>query len=327
MSSSTDRRAEEAAAIMRASRAWTDHSFGPPPNDVKAVKGPRDRGKSVVLSLGRVGPGGRPIVAKELLSEAARVETAVYRDILPRLPAIHGPEFIGWVGSVEPHRVWLFLEQIQGPPLDKTDPSHVAIASRWLGRLHSGTLLEEFHGLLPDRGPDHYLTMAVRTFSGLKEVSENPALGRVEIDVLARLSAQLSMILDSYDSFADVYTHLPAAVVHGDFKGNNMAFSGAIGLENLRVFDWSESHYGPLAVDMWWVDSDAYREALNVNGLAHDRATIEEWRRFSAVMRWLSAISWEIPRLRYEWVERPMRRMTLYEGRLGSALRDSAWAR
>lgn len=310
---------EEEAATVRASRAWAELSGASPGHEIRVLKGPRDDGKSVVLGLGCVGPEEQRVVAKELLFDAARVELAVYRDILPGLP-VRGPELIGSVASAYPERVWLFLEEVDGSSFDKTDPNQIAIASRWLAILHSATSHGEFGGLVPAQGPRHYVSLATKALTGIGEVSENPALLPADIGVLLNLSAQLSTILASSDSFADVYSLLPAAMVHGDFKGNNMAFSGPIELANLRVFDWSEAHSGPLAADLWWVDPVAYRDTLNANGLFYDRATIEEWKRFSAVIRCVSAIWWEIPRLRYDWVDRSMRRMSLYEKRLASAL-------
>lgn len=316
----------EQDAIRRLSRAWVGFGGGPTPDRIETIRAPRHDGKSVVFRLGRVGSGAQGVVAKELLAEAASVELNIYREILPQLP-MRGPELIGWIDSSDHERVWLFLEEIDGPPYDKTDPDHVAIASRWLAALHAATSNGEFDGLLPERGPEYYSSLAGRTIIDLEDVSNNAALDLSQSQVLRRLSQHLSRLLRSSDSFGDLYDSLPLGLVHGDFKGNNMAFSSRVGLGELRVFDWSESHLGPLAIDTWWVDPHVYRTALETAGLVCRREDLDVWRRFGAVVRWLSAASWEMPRLHYEWVERPMRRMSLYETRLRSALGASPWLR
>jgi hypothetical protein len=313
------------AAGERAIRAWV--GLAPDskvPARVETLKPPRHRGKSVVLGLGAVGPGGMHVVAKELLDEDAHTELAVYRHVLPRL-SVRGPELIGFTESERAGRTWLFLEAVTGARFDKSDRNHVARATLWVATLHAETASGSFGSHVPRRGPDHYTALMRRAVSGLAEVSSNQALTEGQRGRLQKVSALLDRIRASSERFADAYSTLPGALVHGDFKGNNMAFSMADGARELRVFDWSESHWGPMAVDVWSIDSFDYQIALERRGLIYDSGTIEQWMRFGSVLRWASAIFWEIPRLRYPWVERPMRRMTLFESRLRAAIESSPW--
>ena len=314
----------ERAAIRRLRSAWSEFPGNGTLENVRILRAPRDEGKSVVFGLGPVGPGGVGVVAKELLSEAAETELTVYGDVLPRLSS-RGPDVIGWIPSVADGRTWLFLEEIQGHPFDKKDPEHVGIASRWLADFHAGTSLIGLDSLLPGRNPEYYTSMARRILFDLEDLAANLALDSGQIKVLRQLFDHLSRFVGSSGSFGDVYMSMPSALIHGDFKGNNMAFSERAILEDLRVFDWSEAHRGPLAIDTWGVDPLAYQVALKDAGVGHRREVVDGWALFGSVIRWLSAVSWEVPRLRYEWVDRPMRRMSLYETRLRSTLDASPW--
>lgn len=312
------------AAVKRAIRAWVEFSGSEAPRRIKTMLPPRYTGKSVVLGLGPVGPGGIRVVAKELLARAAKLEKTVYEEILPRL-SVSGPELIGMVESVDPGRVWLFLEEVDGPAFDKRDAAHVAIASRWLARLHSETLNGD-EGLLPERHPAHYEALAKRTRSELGEVSENRELTSTQTELLGRLAGHVGRLLASFDSVADVYTALPRVVVHGDFKWRNMAFSSTVGLQDLYVFDWSEAHVGPTAIDTWWVDG-GYTIGMREAGVKLDSRQTVDSRRLSTILRTLSSVAWEIPSLRFEWVAKPMSRMSRYEGQLSSALVETPWIR
>lgn len=307
------------AAIRRALDAWSLYAGGATPDRIDVIRAPRLDGKSVVFGLGPVGPQGEGVVAKELLADAASVELEIYREVLPRI-SLRGPDLIGHVDSTEPGRAWLFLEEIGGPPFQKRDSGHVAIATQWLAAFHVGTSGADFAELLSERGPEHYTGMAAATVTELDEVSENPALGVSDHDLLRRLSWHLSMFLAFSDSFGDVFRSLPSGLVHGDFKGNNMAFSSGVGLRELRVFDWSEAHRGPYAIDTWGIRPDVYRAALVKRGLDYPVEEIDLWSRLGSLARWVAATSWEMPRLGYGRGERSMRRLAYYERRLRSAL-------
>lgn len=314
----------ESAAIERLQAAWSEFSGHGMLEEVRTLRAPRDEGKSVVFGLGRVGPGGVGVVAKELLSEAAQTELTVYRDVLPRL-SNRGPDVIGSIDSIADGRMWLFLEEIRGPGFDKKDPEQVGIASRWLAEFHSGTSQSGLDGLLARREPEYYTSLGRRALADLDEVAANPMLDKSQIGVLRQLSGHLSRFVGSSAAFGDVYVSMPSALVHGDFKGNNMAFTKRTVHQDLRVFDWSEAHRGPLAIDTWRVDHQAYQTALRDAGIKDWLEGFDAWTLFGSVTRWVMAVSWELPRLRYQWVDRPMRRMSLYETRLRSTLEESHW--
>lgn len=313
------------AAAERAVSAWREFSGGSPaPPRVDFLKRPRRRGKSVVLELGGVGPGGMSVVAKELLDDACHTELVVYRNVLPAL-SVGGPELFGSIASSRPGRTWLFLEAVTGTPFDKANPAHVAIASGWLATFHAESATRGLCDALPRREVDHYLSLASSALISLGEVASNPALNRDQVDVLSSISSLLEKLLGSSEGLKAIYASLPVSLAHGDFKGNNMAFAVASGEEGLKVFDWSESHRGPMAVDLFSIDGAIYRTALNEMGLDEIPGTTERWVLFGSLLRWILAISWEIPRLRFDWVEGPMRNMFLYEIRLRTALERSSW--
>lgn len=309
-----------------ATQAWIE-SFpdSPRPNGIEVFKEPRPDGESSVFNLGPVGPGGAEVVAKELTTEAALIERTVYCDVLPKL-SISGPALIGFAESREDSNRWLFLEAVTGLHFDKTDQLHQQLAARWLATLHAETADRSFEADLPERMPDFYESRLVESMAGLEEVLANPAISSAGRQQIRRISGHLQALSGGWLRLADAYLSLPAAaVVHGDFKGNNMGFSVVEGRLELRVFDWSEAHWGPMALDLWSIDTAEYQRVLGQLGFLPNTVTIDQWRNLGMLLRLISAVFWELPRLRLDWVERSLRRMTIYERRLGSAIESSVW--
>ncbi len=302
-----------------AARAWRElRPRSPIPRHIEVLKRPRPNGKSAVFGLGAVGPDGAEVVAKELLAGAAEIELTLYRNVLPRL-SVGGPAWYGSIRSGD-QRTWLFLEAVTGPRFDKHDPRHRTEASHWLATLHGETARRTIEARLPARGPGHYRTLVEMASAALADVIHNPAMSAADRQVLRRTAAHMEAVTERWELVAEIYGEAPEALMHGDFKRTNMAFAPVESGSALKVFDWSEAHWGPLVVDLWAAEPVEYRRVLHTAGLTVGVAALDRWRRLGTLLRLVSSIVWEIPRLRFQWLERPMRHMALYEERLPPAI-------
>lgn len=303
-----------------AARAWTALApHRPRPVQVVVLKAPREQGKSAVYNLGSVGPGGMEVIAKEADAEAAAVERTIYCDVLSEL-AVGGPRFLGSLPCEGGAKAWLFLEALPGPGFDKRNPRHVELATKWLATLQTETEGSSVAAHLPTRHPGFYESRLDQALRGIARRMTNPALTKDHRLILERLTTQLDDLRSGWLPIAEAYSAIPVVLVHGDFKGNNMGLAVRDGKLEVLVFDWGEAHWGPAAIDLWGMDTATYHRAVRTTSLASPIATIERWKSLSLTLRLISAIEWELPKLDYPWVERPMRNMALYDVRLAKAL-------
>jgi aminoglycoside phosphotransferase (APT) family kinase protein len=107
---------------------------------------------------------------------------------------------------------------------------------------------------------------------------------------------------------------------------------GATGIEILP-FDWEHAGRGVPAVDLAQAtfssttflanpDLDAYRATVQWPRLGFE--TIRRLAAYGTVFRCLAALHWESQRLVYEWVEWPVKNMTLYESELAMAVQAAS---
>lgn len=313
-----------AASARQVIDAWAAAAPGlPSPARIAALKAPRGTtGKSAVYHLGPVGPGGVQVVAKELLSEAAEVECAVYCDLLPRL-SVHSPALLGRAPSSDPGRTWLFLEAVTGVRFDDRCPAHVSAATRWLATFHAEAIVGGRGIELPLRNRGFYRQRLDRAAAGIGEACSDPAMSPDDVATLRRVASQLETAREGWIRLTDGFHTVPTGVAHGDFSGRNMAFSERNEKSELKVFDWSEAHRGPIAADLWAADRGEYQLRMEECGMAFSFAEITSWWRLGMLLRLISSVFWEIPKLRHGSSGRPMRRIALYE----QALRESIQGR
>lgn len=319
--------APAAPAAHPAVRAWV--AIAPDlgsVNRVETIKPPKQPFKSAVFRLVGAGHDGADVIAKECRLRDAQVERTVYRDVLKHI-SVDGPRFLGSAPATDPARQWLFMQHVNGPTFEHRIANHARLATGWLAALHAesadGTL---DHGL-PIRRHDFYRNTLIRTTQGLRESDANPSLSSSDRSLLKLVEEHLLILGNTWDHVADLYSSLPTMVVHGDFKRNNMAFLRRNGRLELRVFDWAEAHIGPPAVDVRGLEPAEYRRALLARGWSTDTTWIERAQRLGVALRMIMSVSWELPALQYEWVERAVQRLVIYERRLASVTGKTDWMR
>lgn len=281
-----EQRTEDLAA--RASELWAAVDGGSPPDSVQTLK-PAHR-KSAVLRLLGAGPDGQPVVAKQAVRASIEIEARVYRDLLAHLP-VASTQLLGT--APEGDRAWLFLEDAGDTPFDPKRDDHRRLAAVWMAQVHGGALPLPQVSELPDRGPGHYRAMLRSVEELLRETLGNPALSAGEAAVVEGVLEACEELGSRWASLAAALDEAPATIVFGGFSGKNARVrSSATGLV-LMPFDFESAGYGCPAIDLVYLDADAYvREAGGWWG-GLDLAGFDRLRGIGRVLGGLKAIPGE----------------------------------
>jgi Ser/Thr protein kinase RdoA (MazF antagonist) len=282
-----------------------------------------------------VGVRGGTVIAKKCRREYGLLERAIYELILPNL-SVPYPRFLGIASDDDGISCWLFIEDAGDEAYLPLDSTHRAIAGRWLGALHAATASLPLDVPLPDRGPTHYLWHLRLARKTIRENINNPALDSEQRRQLNRIVMKCEFVEREWKRIETFCREMPETLVHGDFVGKNVRVrNGCTGVE-LISFDWEHAGRGVPAVDLAQAayssttflpnpDLDAYWATVQLPGLAFE--TVRRLAVFGTMFRCLAALHWESQRLAYEWVEWPVKNMTLYEAELSQAVQTAGWTK
>ena len=278
---------------------------------------------SATYRVAGVGPEGESIIAQRTPRSRASIERTVYEHILPRLP-VTTPRYYG---SKQEDRafVWLFFQDVGDARWSPSDPVHLTLAGRWLGRMHTAATQVGAARRLPDGGPSRYLDHLRGGRHTMRVNLANEALGPDDVELLTRLIATLDALEGGWDRLEHACSGVPRTLVHGDFQRKNAYVrSGAHGLE-LFAIDWEMAGWGVPAVDLTKIDLETYWSVVTA---WWPELRIEDLRRLAAVGRifeQLCAVHWVSPELSRSaalYLRRPMSWLRVFEGRLAEAIRD-----
>ena len=319
-----------------AARAWSQ--LGQSLSNIRAVVPVERRHvslrKSKVYRLEGAGERGADVIAKKCRREYGLLESAVYERVLARLPVPY-PRLIGMGSDEDSAFCWLFLEDAGNEVYSPLLPNHRLTAGRWLGALHASTTSLPPDVPLPDRGPAHYLRHLQRARDTIRENLNNTALDRRQRHQLRGIILTCDFVESNWTSVEQFCRDMPSTLVHGDFVGKNVRMrSGAAGIEVLP-FDWEHAGRGVPAVDL--AQAAFSSTTFLANPDLADYWITTQWTEipyeavlrlgtYGTVFRCLAALQWESQRLAYEWVEWPVKNMTLYEAELAEAVHASGWS-
>jgi len=286
----------------------------------------RERSSCAIYRLTGVGPGGSAVIAKRCRAARARVERAVYEEILPRLP-VDSPRCYGIIED-EGRSCWLFLEDVGGERYVTSDPEHCALAGRWLGLMHtSAAILADAAAAaarLPDGGPGRYLGHLRSAREDILRNISNPALTAEEVALLRTLASQLDLLGRRWGWLEESCPRAPSTLVHGDFRPKNAYIRRDHGGAHLFPIDWEMAGWGVPAADLTRVDIAAYwsvvRECWSL-----DLEAVRRLATVGQIFRSLAAMSWVSPQLAYDsplYLSRPMSWLRTIQARLSDAVRE-----
>ena len=279
-----------------AAGAWRE--IAPDAPDPERIELLSLRRKSATYRLVGVGPGGTSIVAQRSRTVKAQIERAVYEEILPHVP-IAAPRYYGSLADGA-EAAWIFLEDLGDEPYSASDPTHLALAARWVGAMHTAAAGSAAAKGLPDGGPARYLDHLRVGRDTMQVHLPNPALTPDVVATLRRLIAELDRLENRWAAIEGAATGVGATLVHGDFRPKNARIRHTRdGLELLGV-DWEMAGWGVPAIDLLEIDLGTYQSVVRSRWPTVEPADLQRLQAVGEAFRWLAAIRWVAPQLRFD---------------------------
>jgi ABC-type multidrug transport system ATPase subunit len=333
-------------SVHPAVRAWLSLGVAKP-RQVRVLKRRRSLQKGATYRLEGAGPGGSSVIAKFCARETAEIESAVYEQVLPGLPA-PSLEYYGKVRDGDREHCWLFLEDAGAERYSPVDPEHRRLAGRWLAtiQLHAAELLGASD--LPDRGPRHYLIFLLRARAELERHLRRPQSEADYAPVLEDLVAKLDLIESRWGELSSFCDELPQTLVHGDFVAKNLRIFRRDGGIGLAIFDWEMGGVGPQAADLAQLMEpdrsratgqppskrldrfsanpclDTYRSVLDASAAGLAAETVEFAAAIGNLFRCVAGINWAFSGATATWY--PVDDLRVCSGWLDSALQLAGWS-
>lgn len=287
MGAKAARRGEDLGA--RASALWVDvEPAGLPPAGVETLK-PAHRKSAVVRLLG-AGPEGQSVVAKRAARSSIEIEARVYRDVLARLP-ISATRLLGTAADGD--LSWLFLEDAGDAPFDSGQPDHRRLAAVWMARVHGGALELPQVSELPARDPSHYSALLRSVQAVLGETLGNPALSGEETAVVESVVEGCDALESRWPHLAAVLSEAPSTIVFGGFSSKNARVRAVAEGSVLLPFDFESAGYGCPAIDLVYLDGEAYVGEARAWWSGLDGGEFERLRGIGRALGGLKAIPGE----------------------------------
>jgi hypothetical protein len=312
-------------AAHPAVRAWrTSHPGARCPDSIQVVKRAE---KSTVYRLLGAGPAGSPLIVKQCLTEAGRLERTVYEDILPRVP-VTSLQYYGSFDEAGGY-CWLFLEDAGTQRYSPDDPEHRSLAGRWLGVLHTCAAHLAPTAGLPDRGPGYYLGRLRAARGSLKLGLGNPLLGADEIGDIRAVIAQCDLLESHWSRLEEACAGVPATLVHGDFRRKNVHVRMAPTGPAVLPMDWENAGRGVPAADLTRVDLAAYRSAVQERWPRVDSAAVRRLADVGRIFQRLAAIDWISAMFGYDsrvLLRKPMDHLAVHRAGLAEELETTCLA-
>jgi Phosphotransferase enzyme family len=273
----------------RATALWLELApAGSRPTSVETLKPARH--KSAVLRLVGAGADDRSIVAKRAARGSIELEAQVYLGVLPQL-TVSAPRLHGVVTDSEVS--WLFVEDAGDVRFDPALESHRRLAGRWMAEAHGQARPLTAVGRLPGRGPDHYRALLRSVDALLRETLSNPALPPEEKALVQGLIGRVAEIGSSWTAVASRIDRCPATLVLGGFGPKNARVCEGADGPVLMPFDFESAGHGCPAIDLVYVDGDAYVEGARAWWPDLDVGAFERVRGAGRLLRGLKAIPGE----------------------------------
>jgi Ser/Thr protein kinase RdoA (MazF antagonist) len=267
--------------------------------------------KSAVYRLARSG-----VIAKRCRSETARIERAVYENVLSRAPLPRLRCYGFAADDDDPGYAWLFLEDSAGREWRVERHWETAAISRWLALLHS-SCLHSCSADLPVFDTGYYrrqLHEARGAADRLRSAADVPDQDRM---LLESIVEQCDQIECRWDVLAQLCSAMPSALVHGDIKRKNVHFRD----ESVFVIDWECAGWGPVAPDLARIDPAAYAAVWKNAGSDVGLRLLQRWSGAGLLFRSIQSIVWATPFALYGQTDKAFRRMRGCPADMQSALR------
>jgi hypothetical protein len=286
------------------------------------IKTLQKRRRSSVYRLEGVGPFGASVIAKRSWLTKARVERAIYEEVLPHLP-IPTVSYYGFVEEENSEFGWLFLACIDGEEYSPHSEEHRVLAARWLGLIHTSTAVTPAVHKLPNREPGYYLERMGSAHTKILSNLNNPALSSDDLTVLKTVIDQCEVVASQWGWIERLCERLPHTLIHGDFAAKNMRIQTEQAPIILLPFDWGSAGWGSTAADLaqagitsnaYWASPDlaVYHSVVQESWPYLGMEDVQLLAIFGKIFRCLVCIDLDAESLATQWVEKCMANMRIY---------------
>ena len=326
-SSPTPRRSMARGAVL-----WGNLGWHPAAEALSALRGEpagpevievlRGGNESATYRLAGVGTRGEAVIAQRCTAARAAIERTIHEHVLPHVP-VTVPRYYGYREDGDGF-VWLFFEDVGNERASKTDPAHLALAGRWIGRLHIGAADITAARALPDAGPERYRAHLHAACETIRLRLANPALRGADVRLLRRLLERLECLALSWPGIEAACAGVPATLTHGDFRAKNAYLRAGPSGPELFPIDWETAGWGIPAVDLTKIDLKAYWSVVCRVWPDTRPEVLGRLAALGRVFLELAAISWVSPQLAYDtpvYLVRPMSWLRVFHQRLSAAVR------
>jgi hypothetical protein len=307
---------------------WLGTAVGSRPSAVSTLK--EHEGKSAVYRLTDAITASRSVIAKRCLADVAVAECTIQRDVLPAL-GLRSLEVLAFVPDDDPGFAWIFLEDAGDRSISDTDSGELALAARWLARVHSASAPLAAHTRLPSRQTDFYLDQTRLVRTAIDASITNAVISADDRIVLDRVYVQLQFVAEHWGDVTASCAQLPLSLVHGDFVRKNVRLPSSGEPTSLFVLDWETSGWGMPAIDLArfvgspvMTDLPTYQRSMCEAGIEISLAQVRELAAAGTVFRLISAMYWASLRLSQPWVDKSISWLRWYNHYMDTALVDLA---
>jgi len=271
-------------------RAWaaaTTNSRAHEPDYVLVL---RERVPGAVYALPGVGGTGGAVFAKRSRIAGSAVEQSVYEQILPLLP-VPTPRYYGAITTGE--YGWIFVEDVGSNRYCQDEPTHRAVAARWLASMHTAAVPIPAVRSLPGAGPARYLRHLHAGRERVLRCLQSFGFTPTETEVLNAVVTRCITLEERWASLEALCRGVPSTLVHCDFQPKNAFLTrGSTGLA-LWLIDWEMAGYGPPAADLTRIDLETYWSTVRQHWPDVTFETVEHLARAGNVLQWVAALDWE----------------------------------
>lgn len=275
----------------------------------------QERPKAFVYRL--LPSGDRPynVIAKGRMPGRLKEERRLYETILPKLP-VRTPKYLGHSEHAETGTEWLFVEDAGGVLYSRD--LHNVVAAFWLAELH--TSAEEIRQPV-DLPTTDFLDHLKAARRNVVESFGNPVLTPDDQEFLDDLVRLLDVIEGTWPAYVGLSRQLPDTLSHGDFVAKNLRIrQSPDGSQELLAFDWEMASWGSPAADLAGINLYAYWKAASQKWPFLNLEQLERIAAVGRLFRYLAATRWESQSLPYEYLEKHLAKLRLFDERMREVL-------
>jgi hypothetical protein len=277
-----------------------------------------------IYRLKGVGPEGSAVIAKQCEPGTGKMEHAIYKEILSRLPV---PALCchGFVEGASGEFGWLFVEDAGTEVFRFHIREHRALAAWWLGLVHTSAVHVAATARLPDRGPDYYLEHLRLAHNTIQRAILNPTLSRDDLVVLESIVSHCNVLESCWSKVKRFCDRMPQTLVHSDFRQSNIRVrNGQTGIA-LLPFDWEMAGRGVPAADLTYfkqADLAIYWSEARRSWPYLGIQDIQQLANFGRIFRALADINWKSWAFEYSWENWPLKHRLLKDKQIKWAVID-----